>query len=239
MRYLISLALLAFAAPSIAATAPQWKVTQAAGDVRVLQGAKARPARAGSLVPAGAAISTGSNARAIIVRGQEFIVLSPGTQLRLPGVSQQTGLVQIIQEFGSALFKIEKKSTPHFGVKTRYLVAVVKGTTFRVDASGNRASVAVTEGEVQVSTNDRKSSTLLTPGQEAVVGAHTSDKIAVQGNPGSLEWPSAKLDTPFEWRKLPGQAATFVSSEGQMLLIFLLITLTVGLTVANFRLRRR
>jgi hypothetical protein len=239
MRYFISLALLVFAAPTFAAPAPQWKVTQAAGDVRVLQGDKVQPARAGRMLPAGAAISTGSNARAVIVRGQEFIVLSPGTQLRLPEIRQQTGLVQIIQEFGSALFKIEKKSTPHFGVKTRYLVAVVKGTTFRIDASGNRASVAVTDGAVQVSTNDHKSSMLLTPGQEAAVGSDTDNKIAVQGNPKKLEWPSAKIDTPFEWRKLPGQAVTFVSSEGQMLLIFLLITLTVGLTVANVRLRHR
>lgn len=124
-------------------------------------------------------------------------------------------------------------------MKTRYLAAVVKGTTFRVGASCNRASVAVTDGAVQISTNDHKSSTLLTPDQEAVVGARAGDKIAVQGNPLKLHWSSAQHDTPFEWRKLAGQATTFVSSEEQTLLIFLLITLIFGLTIANLRLRRR
>ena len=80
------------------------------------------------------------------------MVISPKAELKV-AVPEQTGpVVQFFQNIGNALFKIEKKSTPHFGVKTPYLAAVVKGTTFNVSVSQDNSSVQVTEGVVEVAT---------------------------------------------------------------------------------------
>src|SRR3546814_1605096 len=60
----------------------------------------------------------------------------------------------IVESAGNIVFSIKKKLTPHFGVQTPYLAAVVKGTTFSVTVDGTGASVQVVEGAVEVSTLD-------------------------------------------------------------------------------------
>src|SRR3546814_14786860 len=62
------------------------------------------------------------------------------------------------------VFSIKKKLTPHFGVQTPYLAAVVKGTTFSVTVDGTGASVQVVEGAVEVSTLDGGARDLILPG---------------------------------------------------------------------------
>ncbi len=61
------------------------------------------------------------------MRGREFMTLRQNAQLRIPELALERGLVQIIQDYGSALFNIGKQPNPHFGVETPYLAAVVKG----------------------------------------------------------------------------------------------------------------
>jgi hypothetical protein len=117
----------------------------------------------------------------VIVRGQEFVVISPGTRIRVPEASSSNKIVQLIQDFGSALFKIEKKSTPHFGVQTPYLAAVVKGTTFTVTVGSDGSKVRVTEGAVEVSTLDGGASDLVTPGTVALVGKNDRYTLTVEG----------------------------------------------------------
>jgi ferric-dicitrate binding protein FerR (iron transport regulator) len=92
--------------------------------------------------------------------------------MRLPVAESPNRIVQMIQDFGSALFKIEKKSTPHFGVQTPYLAAVVKARRSR-DGRGDDAKVKVSEGAVEVSTLDGGASDLVTPGSLAMVAKAT------------------------------------------------------------------
>jgi hypothetical protein len=166
---------------SALAQAPAWKVSEVSGDVRVVQDGRPRLAVRGALLSSGSTIATGSNARAVIVRGEEFVVISPRTQLRVPAAASQNSIMQLIADFGTAMFKIQRKSTPHFGVQTPYLAAVVKGTTFTVTVGPEGSSVQVTEGAVQVSTLDGGAAELVRPGGIAMVAKSDLFRLTVQG----------------------------------------------------------
>jgi hypothetical protein len=171
---------------SAAAAEPLWKVSEVSGDVRLVQNGRTQPAVKGALLGSGSTIATGPNAIAVIVRGEEFVVISPRTQLRVPGDAAPNRIMQLIEDFGTALFKIEKKSTPHFGVQTPYLAAVVKGTTFTVTADAKGGSVQVTEGAVQVSTLDGGAAELVHPGTIAMVGASDLFRLSVDGETSKI-----------------------------------------------------
>jgi collagen type III alpha len=161
--------------------APAWQVSEVSGNVKLSENGRSRAAVKGALLASGAMIATAPGARAVIVRGQEFVVISPGTRLRVPEASSPNRIVQLIQDFGSAIFKIEKKSTPHFGVQTPYLAAVVKGTTFTVTVGPEGGEVKVSEGAVEVSTNDGGVSDLIEAGGSASVGKSDLYRLSVEG----------------------------------------------------------
>jgi hypothetical protein len=167
---------------AVAADGAPWTVSEASGDVRLVDNGKTRAARRGALLASGSIIATGANARAVIVRGKEFVVVSPRSQLRVPLAAESNGgIIQMIADFGTALFKIEKKSTPHFGVRTPYLAAVVKGTTFTVNVGSEGGSVQVTEGAVEVSTLDGGAAELVRPGTVAIIGASDLYRLSLEG----------------------------------------------------------
>jgi hypothetical protein len=172
--------MLLIGAQAIAAV-PAWKVSEVSGDVRLSEAGRTRAAAKGALLGSGATIMTAPGARAVIVRGQEFVVISPGTRIRVPEANSPNKIMQLIADWGSALFKIEKKSTPHFGVQTPYLAAVVKGTTFTVTVGPEDAKVKVTEGAVEVSTLDGGASDLVRAGSLAMVGKSDLYRLTVQG----------------------------------------------------------
>ena len=114
------------------------------------------------------------------MRGQEYVIVAARTRLRLPAAAEARGFVQMLQDFGRATFRIEKKATPHFGVRTPYLVALVKGTTFTVTADGNGAAVAVTEGRVEVSSPDGAVRQLVDAGMAASIASAQPARIELQ-----------------------------------------------------------
>lgn len=167
-----------------AAEVPSWRVSEASGNVRVVTNGRSQPATRGALLSSGSTIATGAQARAVIVRGEEFVVVSPNSQLRIPEGESRGGLIQMLTDFGTALFRIERRATPHFGVQTPYLAAVVKGTTFTVTVGQSGASVQVTEGAVEVSTVDGGAAETITPGMIASVGASDLYRLTVDGDAG-------------------------------------------------------
>jgi len=180
--FLLTLSSMANAAPA-PETVPSWRVSEATGQVQLLENGQARAARKGALLSSGSVIATAANARAVIVRGKEFVVISPSTRIRVPLAEESRGgLMQMITEFGTSLFKIEKKSTPHFGVQTPYLAAVVKGTTFTVSVGPEGGTVQVTEGAVEVSTLDGGAADLVRPGSIASIGAGDLHQLTIQGD---------------------------------------------------------
>ena len=169
-----------------AQAAPNWMVTEVSGDVRLSEGGRTRAAGKGMLLVSGATIMTGPTARAVIVRGGEFVVIAPATRIRVPQAEAPNKIMQLIEEWGSAVFKIEKKSNPHFGVQTPYLAAVVKGTTFTVTVGPEGSQVRVSEGAVEVTTLDGAASELIPAGGAAMVGKSNLYRLTVEGKGGTV-----------------------------------------------------
>jgi hypothetical protein len=139
-------------------------------------------ARRGEAVNAGAVIETGPGARAVIVRDMDFVTIAPNSRIRVPvPQAAEAGLIDIIEEWGNAIFQIEKQPNPHFRVGTPYLAAVVKGTTFSITVSEQGASLQVTEGIVDTSTPDGGAHDLITAGIVASVSAADPHRLVVQG----------------------------------------------------------
>jgi len=162
------------------AAEPAWRFTEVAGTVQVNHAGSVRPAARGAALAPGDTVLARGNSRAVVVRGQQYVIVSPNTQLRLPAAAKSAGLMQWIADYGSAIFTVGQRSTPHFGVQTPYLVALVKGTTFTVTVSSKGASVQVLEGRVEVATVSGNEHQLLTPGRIVSVGAASRDRLTVE-----------------------------------------------------------
>ncbi|UZK67753.1 FecR domain-containing protein [Sphingomonas sp. M1-B02] len=188
-----SILCLLLANAAVAQTA-DWSVSEASGQVVVRDGKGDRVAKRGTVVPEGAVISTGPDARAVLVKGRDFVTVSANSRIRVPAAEQARGVFQLLQEWGNAVFKIEKKPDPHFGVRTPYLAAVVKGTTFSITVTGQGASLQVVEGAVETSTNDGGASELIRPGIVASVIANDLFRLTVQGqNTRTIDSPQRPI----------------------------------------------
>lgn len=169
---------LAAAFPSNVQAGDGWRVVDTAGVVRV-GGPGFMPAALtrDQDLPADAWIETGAG-RAVLVRGQESMIVEPNSRVQLPG-APVNGNTQVLQSMGSAIYKIGKQKQPHFQVDTPYMAAVVKGTAFTVSVDDDEASVMVTEGLVEVSTPDMKDVEFVRPGFTALVSRDNSSEIVV------------------------------------------------------------
>jgi len=173
LRTLIALLVLIWSPAAAVAQGAPWRFTEAAGQVEVRRGAQVAAARRGATVAPGDLISTGANGRAVLVRGRDFVIVSPRTQLRVPAGGEAGGPqhVRMLQSSGRAQYRIERRSAPHFGVRTPHLVALVKGTVFTVTVGEEGATVAVSEGRVEVATLSGEMSQVVDPGFAASVSA--------------------------------------------------------------------
>ncbi|MFM9853575.1 MAG: FecR domain-containing protein [Sphingomonadaceae bacterium] len=180
MKAIAAIAALLFSGTAFAG-APGWTISESSGTVTVVKGGISKIAARGGALSTGDLVTTSVNGRAVLVRGQEYLVVSPGSRIRIADPAASGGFTQIIQDFGNAIFRIKKKSTPHFAVETPYLAAVVKGTTFSVTVSATGTAVQVTEGLVQVSTNDGGASHLVRPGDIGLVEAANPLRLSIKG----------------------------------------------------------
>ncbi len=199
MKKVLAIAALLTAGVAHAET-PQWKLTERTGTVNILRAGVSKIAMMGGSLKIGDVIATGEKSRAVLVRGQEFVVVSPNSRLRISAPKQSGGIVQFFEEIGNVLFRIDKKATPHFGVATPYLAAVVKGTTFSVTVSESGTAVQVTEGAVQVSTLDGGATQLLSPGMIGIVNRDQQFRLNITGSHArtidSPNAPAGSSDTP-------------------------------------------
>ena len=187
-----------------ALAAPEWRVSEVSGAVTVQRDGKALKARQNTKLRPGDVVVTGSKGRAVLVRGKEYVVVSPKAKIKVAEPKKAGAVTQFFQYMGNVLFKIEKKSTPHFGVKTPYLAAVVKGTTFNVSVTGENSSVQVTEGAVEVATSDDLEAALLTPGLIGIVdGDDLEDLVVVVGDRSPADAASAVVRGSPEFVRTP------------------------------------
>jgi len=172
---------LLFAQGAIAQVA-QWTLSEASGRVLVRDTGGEHAGRRGMTVAPGATLSTGPGARAVVVRGKDFVTVAANSRVRIPTAAQNSGGFDVVQEWGNAVFQIEKKKNPHFGVRTPYLAAVVKGTTFLITVTQDGASLQVLEGAVETSTSDGGARELIRPGIVASVSAADQFRLTVRGS---------------------------------------------------------
>ena len=174
------------------AAAPQWTLSETTGNVNVLRAGVSKIAVTGSILQPGDVVAAGAKSRAVLVRGEEYVAVSPNSRVRINQPKAEGGVVQFFQEIGNAIFRIDKKATPHFGVETPYLAAVVKGTTFSVTVTDVGAAVQVTEGAVQVATLDGGATQLLQPGMIGIVDRAQQFRLTISGaRPQVIDSPNA------------------------------------------------
>ena len=217
-RPIVKLSTLAalFCSTSALAQSGPWVVSEAQGQVAVRSGTASVTARRGVQVPAGSIVTTGADGNAVLVRGREFVTVRRNSQIRIPAGGEERSIIQIVQDWGSALFDIGKQPNPHFGVKTEYLAAVVKGTTFTVTVARDGASMQVLEGAVEVSTDDGGARDLVRPGAVAMVAAGDRFRLVVEGSErrviDSPVRPASQAALPGAVPASPGAAVSSASN---------------------------
>jgi FecR protein len=198
----IGLALIAMMSSTSAwAGSVPWTVSESSGTVNVLHAGTSKIVQRGGALAIGDVVLTGAKGRAVLVRGKEYLVVSPNSRISIADPAQSGGFIQIVQNWGSAVFKIEKKTEKHFAVKTPYLAAVVKGTTFNVTVDEKGARVQVTEGRVEVATPDGKAVSMVMPGEVGLVAAGDRLRLRVQGIESRVIDSPQRGSEPVEARK--------------------------------------
>ncbi len=205
-RLLLSLLLLFSAVPALAQGAG-WTISEIKGRVVVIDSRGERPASAGQALVPGATVRTQARASAVLVRGREFVTLRQNAQVRIPEAARSRSIVQIIQDYGSALFNIGKQADPPFGVETPYLAAVVKGTTFIIAVGEDGATLQVTEGAVEAATPDGGARELVLPGAVAMVAANDTMRLVIEGEGRRvIDSPARPAGGPAAAAPAPGAA---------------------------------
>ena len=187
--------LVLIATPAMAKAGPAaWTVMQKSGDVRVLKnGLQPASVQVRDALSAGDVVATGANGRAMLTRGEDYVVVAPGSRLLLPKEQQQSGFTRLIQQVGTMLYKVKHTGTPHFAVETPMLAAVVKGTSFTVVVDKDRAAVQVTDGVVEVSSAEGSARRLVERGVTVYVGRERPQQI-IEMKPGAASLPSSGSD---------------------------------------------
>jgi hypothetical protein len=149
----------------------------------------------------------------VLVHDRDFVTVSANSRVSVPLVQEATGFTRIVQDIGNAIFRIEKLKVPHFAVKTPYLAAVVKGTTFSVTVDGSGTSLQVVEGVVEVATLDGGAKDLIRPGAVATIGAADLYRLQVQGDGArTIDSPARPADASAATGTVVPAAAVGVAS---------------------------
>src|SRR3546814_19851025 len=81
----------AIAAPAFASPI-QWTISEASSGVTVSHQGSSQPAVRGEKVQTGDKVITGPNARAVLVRGEEYAIVAPKTRLAIATPAKSGGL---------------------------------------------------------------------------------------------------------------------------------------------------
>jgi hypothetical protein len=120
---------------------------------------------------------------------------------------------RVFQSLGTLLYKIKERAADMaaFEVETPYLVAVVKGTVFTVNASKNGTAVHLTEGVVDVQPTLGGTGVTLTPGRTALITAVPGADVTVTGQDAGKR----SNVTPSKGKNNGGAAASSAAHGGK------------------------
>ena len=166
-----------------AAHAAEWRVAKIFGDAWIEFGAAG--AQKVSLTPGlepdrTATIHTGSNGKVYLVRNRETMIIGSDSVITLPADSGD-GWTTINQRSGVVTYDVEKRNVRHFEVRTPTIVAVVKGTRFKITQNRYGSKVTVTRGLVEVTQRGTGDTALVPAGQKAVLDRGKRGRLRVVG----------------------------------------------------------
>ena len=97
MKFLV-LVMIGSPAAAGARQADQWVVTQLTGDARVIHpGFQPVSIKVNAQIAPGDTLVTGSSGRATLVRGGDYILVAPRSELRLPTAAQPNGFTRVVE----------------------------------------------------------------------------------------------------------------------------------------------
>jgi hypothetical protein len=137
--------------------------------------------RKGLLLSRGAMVRTGDNGKVLLVRSEESVFIGPHTVASIAARPTPGMQTTVVLQSGQANLSVRKRSRAHFSVETPYLVAVVKGTKFKVAVARSTAEVSVQEGRVEVKALKSGQYADVLAGQKAVVDASGNLKLTGKG----------------------------------------------------------
>ena len=191
------LVLVLMGSTSVLAQSGGWKLSEMNGQVSVGRQGITKTAIGGQNLRAGDVIRTGSRSRAVVTRGDQYMVVAANSHIKLANPETDGVITQVFNYLGNVLFKVDKRKAKHFGVETPYMAAVVKGTTFNVTVGAQGSTVQVTEGAVEVSTLDGGAIELLRPGMIGMVTGADPFAMTIMGDGNRrIESPNRGTATP-------------------------------------------
>lgn len=107
-----------------------WSISEADGQVSVIRGDKSLYGAKGTQLQVGDLVKTSSSANAVLVRGDDFVVVESGKTVRIKP-AQERGMVNQMVEFVSGLLG---PSEDHSKLNRPMQAAVVKGLDGRMVA---------------------------------------------------------------------------------------------------------
>jgi hypothetical protein len=139
------------------------------------------PIANGMVVPEGSTIFTGPRGRALIKRGSDTVIFAPNTVAAIVNDPRSGFRSDIVQKVGGLILEVERRDRPHTRVRTPFLAAVVKGTTFEVQVGRQSALVSVTSGVVEVTDLRRGERVDVQARQSVIVSMALPEPLRVQG----------------------------------------------------------
>ncbi len=159
-----------------------WTVTEVNGTALVSHdGAGWQPLRKGDMLRPGSRMKTGRDGRAVLKRPGDSLAVSPNSRFGIPSGQEKRPLGNIFQSLGTLLFKVKTRPQDPFNVKTPYLAAVIRGTTFTVSVGPSNAVLHVAKGAVEVTSVLSGQTVLVRPGESAVVDPRAGGALKLVG----------------------------------------------------------
>jgi len=182
-RFFLAALIVLAAGCGAAAEDVAWRVSKSSGEVWLTtSGVQQASLTDETTLKPGDNIRTGRNGRALLVRGEETMLISPNSVIGIPAEPKNGLTTTILQQAGSVLIEAEKRNVKHFEVETPYLAAVVKGTQFRVSVHKYGANVDVVRGQVEVADFKSGQHALVLPGQTAKVSTLGPGGLSLKGS---------------------------------------------------------
>ncbi|MCJ8322472.1 MAG: FecR domain-containing protein [Rhizobiales bacterium] len=157
-----------------------WVVSKISGKVVIsVAGKPGKWVKLGELVYPGDRIKTLSDGTVALTRDAEAMIISSDAQMDIPIGGNTAEYTTIVQRKGTILFSAKKQANRQFKIRTPFAAAIVKGTTFVINANAKNMQVQVFEGSVALNGAGRTETHLVTTGVNYMVPANVNSKIVM------------------------------------------------------------